>query len=248
MAEANKTEGLTGIVRQFGPALAFVAGLLVIPLKLAQLVSTRQWSFDLANLRAAIQQIDAAGWISIALIFVEGLLAGAVFMFAVSYSLTFQQNIGKIGDDVTNEIGRVGDDIINVLTSSPPPILVPPSDSITVDEKTKSWIDGMLEEAAKQSAQQSDALQTEVAALKAALRAANAELDAERAAKAQLSSQLESLSNEMSGIYGKSMKQEEVIELLKPLIRGLKQLGAQASRLDPDASSDDAAPVGPSLQ
>lgn len=242
MVEAGKRDGvlrkLVTVVRVVGPWIALAAGLLLIPLKLAELFSERRWVFDLASLSATAQQIDGAGWISIALIAVEGMVAGAVFMFAVSYSLTFQQNIGKIGDD-----------IINVLQATPAPILNPPSDSITVDASAKAWLDTVLKKASEQAAQHNDDLEKQVVLLGAALDAAKSELELEREAKANLSAQLETLSAELSNTYGKSIKQEEVIELLKPVIRAIKQLGVQASRLDPDPVSDESATAAdPTLQ
>ena len=220
--------GLMGLLRRVGPAFAFIAGLLVIPLKLAQLVATRQWFFSFEELAATVQQIDAAGWISIALIFVEGLLAGAVFMFAVSYSLTFQQNIGKIGDDVTNEIGRVGDDIINVISSAPPPVLTPSADSITVDPNTKLWIDNLLQRAADQSRRDASALTQQLQETEAELEAARQDLATERAAAAKMVGQITLLEESLRNTSGENARNKSIVDQLAPLIRDMKELGEEA--------------------
>lgn len=232
--------GLMGLLRRVGPAFAFVAGLLVIPLKLAQLVATRQWFFSFEDLAATVQQIDAAGWISIALIFVEGLLAGAVFMFAVSYSLTFQQNIGKIGDDVTNEIGRVGDDIINVISSAPPPVLTPPADSITVDADSKAWIEGLLRRAVEQAGRDSSALAQQLSDNEAELEAVRQDLVAERLAGRTKDARISFLENELSKSSDESARSRSLVAQLKPLIKDMKNLGEEAgSRLGEPSLRED---------
>lgn len=249
MSEANNEAasdrgaggGLIGLLRRVGPSFAFVAGLLVIPLKLAQLIATRQWFFSFEDLAATVQQIDAAGWISIALIFVEGLLAGAVFMFAVSYSLTFQQNIGKIGDDVTNEIGRVGDDIVNLIASTPPPVLNPPADSITVDPDSRVWIESLLRRATEQAGRDSSALAQQLSENEAELESLRQELAAECAAGRTKSARIAFLENELSKSSDESARSRSLVAQLKPLIKDMKNLGEEAgSRLgEPSLREDD---------
>jgi len=156
-------------------------------------------------------------------------------MFAVSYSLTFQQNIGKIGDD-----------IINVISSAPPPVVAPPADSITVDAVSKNWIDSVLQRASEQARRDSSALVQQLHDTEAELETARQDLETERAAAAKMVAQITLLEESLRNTSGENARNKSIVDQLAPLIRDMKELGEEAvTRLGESPTRPDDQPEAP---
>jgi septal ring factor EnvC (AmiA/AmiB activator) len=222
--------------------VALVAGLLLIPLKLSDLFAARQWVFELSNLAGILQQFDAESWISIGVIVVEGLVAGSVFMLAVSYSFNFQQNIGRIGDDIL--------EVKNSITHpQPAPVVNLPNDVVRVDPQTRQWLETLTAQARAKADEERAAMRDQIATLESDLETAKREAEAEREAKATLSQQLQMLSGDLSNISGENEQQHRIIAALKPIVDAIKQLGEQARQVDGSpAANGPAASPPPTLQ